>query len=50
MTPPGPGKILEKGASLDGSRETLVSLGVVVLESDLELNGLDEVPLLLTCS
>lgn len=32
---------------LDGSRETLVSLGIVVLETDLELDGLDEVALLL---
>jgi len=31
---------------LDGSRETLVTLGIVVLESDLELDGLDEVSLL----
>jgi hypothetical protein len=31
---------------LDGSRETLVSLGVVVLETNLELNGLEEVSLL----
>lgn len=27
---------------LDGTRETLVSLGVVVLESDLQFNGLGE--------
>ena len=33
--------------SLDGTRETLVALGVVVLETDLELDGLDEVALLL---
>lgn len=33
--------------SLDGTRETLVALGVVVLETDLELDGLDEVSLLL---
>jgi hypothetical protein len=32
---------------LDGTRETLVTLGVVVLESDLELDGLEEVALLL---
>ena len=31
---------------LDGARETLVSLGVVVFETDLELNGLDKLPLL----
>lgn len=30
----------------DGSRETLVTLWVVVLESDLQLNGLEEVTLL----
>jgi hypothetical protein len=35
-----------KGGELDGSRETLVTLGVVVLETDLELDGLEEVPLL----
>ena len=33
--------------ALDGTRETLVALGVVVLETNLELNGLDEVALLL---
>lgn len=32
---------------LDGSRETLVALGVVVLETNLELNGLDKVAFLL---
>jgi len=32
---------------LDGTRETLVTLGVVVLESDLELDGLNKVALLL---
>jgi len=32
---------------LDGSRETLIPLGVVVLETNLELDGLDEVALLL---
>lgn len=32
---------------LDGTRETLVTLGVVVLEADLELDGLEEVALLL---
>jgi len=31
---------------LDGTRETLVTLRVVVLETDLELDGLDEVTLL----
>jgi hypothetical protein len=29
---------------LDGARETLVTLGVIVLEADLELDGLEEVP------
>lgn len=33
--------------ALDGSRETLVTLRVVVLEADLKLNRLDEIPLLL---
>ena len=33
--------------ALDGTRETLVALGVIVLETNLELNGLDEVTLLL---
>jgi hypothetical protein len=32
----------------DGSRESLVPLGVVVLETDLEFDGLDKVPLLST--
>ena len=32
---------------LDGARETLVTLRVVVLETNLELDGLDEVALLL---
>ena len=31
---------------LDGARETLVSLGVVVFETDLKLNRLDKLPLL----
>jgi hypothetical protein len=35
------------GRQLDGTRETLVTLGVVVLQTDLELNGLGEVTLLL---
>jgi hypothetical protein len=30
----------------DGSRETLVTLGIVVLEADLQLDGLEEVTLL----
>jgi hypothetical protein len=29
---------------LDGSGETLVTLGIIVLEADLELDGLEEVP------
>jgi hypothetical protein len=33
--------------ALDGSTETLIPLWVVVLESNLELNGLDKVALLL---
>ena len=32
---------------LDGSRETLVLLGIVVLEADLEIDGLDELAVLL---
>jgi hypothetical protein len=32
---------------LNSSRETLVTLGIVVLETDLELDGLDEITLLL---
>lgn len=35
------------GRQLDGARETLVTLGVIVLQTDLELNGLEEVTLLL---
>lgn len=35
------------GRQLDGARETLVTLGVVVLQTDLELDGLEEVSLLL---
>jgi hypothetical protein len=34
------------GGKLDGSGETLVTLGIVVLEADLELDGLEEVSLL----
>ncbi len=34
------------GGQLDGAGETLVTLGVVVLETDLELDGLEEVALL----
>lgn len=33
--------------SLDSAAETLVLLGIVVLEADLELHGLEEVALLL---
>ena len=32
---------------LDSSRETLVPLGIVVLQSDLEFESLNEIPLLL---
>jgi len=39
---PGSGDVGE----LDGSRESLVSLRVVVLKTDLELDGLNKVPLL----
>lgn len=35
------------GVELDGAGETLVTLGIVVLQADLELDGLQEVPLLL---
>lgn len=35
------------GGQLDGTRETLVTLGVIVLQADLKLNGLEEVTLLL---
>jgi len=35
------------GGELDGAGETLVTLGVVVLQTDLELDGLLEVTLLL---
>lgn len=35
------------GGQLDGARETLVTLGVVVLQTDLKLDGLEEVSLLL---
>ena len=31
---------------LDGTGETLITLGIVVLKSDLELDGLDEIALL----
>jgi hypothetical protein len=34
------------GGQLDGAGETLVTLGVIVLQADLELNGLKEVALL----
>jgi hypothetical protein len=30
----------------DRSGETLITLGIIVLEADLELDGLEEVPLL----
>lgn len=32
---------------LDGARETLISLRIIVLEADLEFDGLEEVSLLL---
>ena len=32
---------------LDGAGETLVALGIVVFEADLELDSLEEIPLLL---
>lgn len=35
------------GRQLDGARETLITLGIVVLQADLKLNGLVEVTLLL---
>lgn len=35
------------GRQLDSARETLVTLGVIVLQTDLKLNGLEEVTLLL---
>ena len=38
----GPGD----GRQLDGTAETLVTLRVIVLEADLELDGLEEVALL----
>ena len=34
---------------LDSSRETLVTHRVIILEPNLELNGLEDVPLLLIC-
>jgi hypothetical protein len=35
------------GGKLDGARETLVTLRVIVLQADLEFDGLEEVSLLL---
>ena len=35
------------GVEADGARETLVTLGIIVLQADLKLDGLEEVPLLL---
>lgn len=35
------------GWQLDGTRETLVTLRIIVLEADLEFDGLEEVSLLL---
>jgi hypothetical protein len=34
------------GGELDGAGETLVTLGVIVLEADLEFDGFEEVALL----
>ena len=36
-----------EGRQTDGARETLVTLRVIVLQTDLKLDGLEEVPLLL---
>ena len=36
-------RTLGSWGSLDGSRETLVPLGVIVFQTDLEFDGLDEV-------
>ena len=44
---PADTKDTQQRDALDGARETLVALGVVVLETDLELDGLNEVALLL---
>ena len=35
------------GGQLDGAGETLVALRIIVLEADLELDGLEEISLLL---
>lgn len=35
------------GGQLDGARETLVTLRIIVLQADLEFDGLEEVSLLL---
>ena len=35
--------VLQSCNALDGSRETLVPLGIVVFQTDLEFNGLDKV-------
>ena len=35
--------MLQNSSSLDGSRETLVPLGIVVFQTDLEFDGLNEV-------
>ena len=40
-------RLRKRGYALDGARETLVTLGVVVLETDLEFDRLDEVAALL---
>ena len=35
--------MLQESSSLDGSRETLVPLGIIIFQTDLEFNGLDKV-------
>ena len=35
--------VLQSSNLLDGSRETLIPLGIVVFQTDLKFNGLDEV-------
>ena len=44
---PFPSHINNETNALDGTRETLVTLGVVVLQTNLELDGFDKVALLL---
>ena len=45
-TPDGHARARNAG-QLDGTRETLVTLGVIILQTNLQLNGLKEVTLLL---